>query len=206
MNATKFVALFVIVSTVGLSALLFSVAGTRPTNNLTVSDNFPFSEGFGSSSRAPAYFGIVEITVTHGGTVVSRQVIHNLITNAGEDVISRQTACGATSAPACANGGIYIALTTDATAAAATDTACTTEQTLNGLARALGTYTHTTGATSHKIANTFTYTGSTSVVIAKVCMFDASTSGNMVAETVLSSTATVSANGDQVTINWTFNH
>jgi hypothetical protein len=154
------------------------------------------------------FHDFVTILIYHAGVLVYNHTFPNLITNAGEDVISRQTACGATNAPACGNGGIYIALSTDTTAPSATDTSLASEQTTNGLARALGTYSHTTGANTHQIAHTFTYscTTCTSTTIAKVGMFDASSGGNMMAETLLSPTATVSANGDQIIITWTFTH
>jgi hypothetical protein len=173
-------------------------AGMRSNNNITPSD-------IGGSF---VFHDFVTILVYHAGVLIYNHTFPNLITNAGEDVISRQTACGATSAPACGNGGVYIALSTDTTAPAATDTSLTSEQTTNGLARALGTYSHTTGANTHQITHTFTYscTTCTSTTIAKVGMFDASTGGNMMAETLLSSTATVSANGDQIVITWTFTH
>lgn len=158
-----------------------------------VSDNFPFHD-------------TVNVVVTHLGVVTYNETYPNLKTNAGNDVIARQTACGATSAPACANGGIYIALTTNTATPLATDTTCTGEETLAGLARALGTYSHTTGTNTHRIQKVFTYTGSVNVVVAKVCMFDASSAGNMPFETLLTTTATVSANGDTLTINWDMNY
>ena len=184
----------------GVAFLLFAIS-------LTSANLFMFSFVLTmQTGDSYAFHDTVKVEVFRQGRLVFSSMSPNLITNAGQDVISRQTGCGATSAPACANGGIYIALTTDSTAPAAGDTTCTSELTTNGLGRALGTYAHTASTNTHTITKTFTYTGSSAVVIAKVCMFDASSSGNMFAETLLASTATVNANGDQVTITWTFNH
>jgi hypothetical protein len=100
----------------------------------------------------------------------------------------------------------WIALTTDATAAAAGDTTLASEETTNGLARAQATDTHTGGASSSLLSKTFTYTGAVTKTIAKVGLFDQSSNGRLILETVLSSTATVNANGDTLTINWTINY
>lgn len=151
---------------------------------------------------------LVEIRDKHG-RLKSRIVTNfetkggppNLRVNGGADFWNTQLfSTGA--AVAQAN---YIAMTTDATAPAATDTTLTSEETTNGLARAQGTVAHTTAATVTTISHTFTYTGSTSKVIAKVGLFNASSSGTMVLETLLSSTGTVNANGDTITITWTIN-
>ncbi|TLY02108.1 MAG: hypothetical protein E6K95_05950 [Thaumarchaeota archaeon] len=131
-----------------------------------------------------------------GGNVVS--------VSEGEGIISTCTARGATSAPACASGGVYIALSTDASVTSPTDLTCASELATNGLGRALGTFSPVT-TNSHKISFTFTNTGTTPVTITKVCMFDAASGGSLFAEDVLSNTASVAPN-DQITINWTFTH
>ena len=184
---------------------------TRTSNTsgvISVSDTYPYGECLGTCPQHSFPFStdIVTITVTHLGFVVYQKSYSNLITNAGEDVISRQTACGATGAPACANGGVYIALSTDSSAPAATDVACPAESAVSGLARALGTYAHVAGTNTHTISHTFTLGTAGAVVIAKVCMLDAAVGGNLFAETLLASTATVNAIGDQITITWTFTH
>lgn len=182
-------------------------AGNGGSNTYNVADNYPYGECVGSCQHGFTFGAdVVSITVTHLGQVVYQASYHNLITNAGEDVISRQTACGATGAPACANGGVFIALSTDAGAPVATDTVCPSESVVSGLARALGTYAHVAGTNTHTISHTFTLGTAGAVVIAKVCMFDAGAAGNLFAETLLASTATVNAVGDQITITWTFTH
>lgn len=175
------------------------------SNNLRVGDSFSYGECLGCQSYTSGVGGTVNVVVNHMGKVVYDSNTPDRITNEGETVIARQTACGATSAPACANGGIYIALSTSVTATSGSDTTCPSELTTNGLARTLGTFA-STGNNTDTISNTFTYSGASQVVITKVCMFDAASGGNLFAEDLLSSSATVSASGDQVTITWTFTH
>jgi hypothetical protein len=127
----------------------------------------------------------------------------NLRVNGGADFWNTQLFATTPAAGAQAN---YIALTTDSTAPAATDTVLTAEETTNGLARAQATVTHSAGAGSALISHTFTYSGAVSKTIAKVGLFNQlALGGTLVLETLLASTATVNTNGDQVTINWTVN-
>lgn len=136
------------------------------------------------------------------GNLKSSSFQHNLRTNAGADFWDAQLFKVATAA-ATAN---FIALTTDATAPAAGDTTLTSELITNGLARAQAADTHTAGASSSSLAHTWTYTGAVQVVIAKVGLFNAASAGTMALETLLTSTATVSSNGDTVTITWVVNY
>lgn len=102
----------------------------------------------------------------------------------------------------------YMALTANASAALATDTALTGEITTagGGLIRQLATYAHTTGASSYSLAATFTANGSDSlgspVTIAKIGIFNTLTgaTGRMQFETLLSATATITAIGDALTV------
>ncbi|VVB52213.1 Uncharacterised protein [uncultured archaeon] len=151
----------------------------------------------------------VEVTVRDkNGKVKSHSVQKNLRTNGGADFWNTQLfAVSGINGQAKTAG--YMAITTDATAAAATDTTLASEETTNGLARtAQLTPTHSAGATSSVFSNTFTYTGSSSKVIAKVGLFNDThaNGGTLVLETVLASTATVNANGDTITITWTINY
>lgn len=185
------------------------------SNNVKVTDNYPVGECLGVCQHNYIFTNdVVTATVLRGGSVISQSVSNNLITNVGENtIIDRQMACGATSAPSCAgptNGAVYIALTTAASPTpAATDTTCFNGNEYNGgngMNRALGTYSAGPGNNQHKISITFTYTGSSPVTFTGVCIFDAASNGNLFAEDALSSTATVSASGDQLTITWTFTH
>jgi len=198
------VALLLVLAT---SVFAYSVA-MKPSNGggsvVNVSEQFNFQEGQGGSNKAPSWIGMVEVLVIHDGQLVYDTLQHNTITNTGEGIISACTARGATSSPSCTSGGVYIALSTDASVTSPTDLTCPSELATNGLGRAVGTYSPVT-TNSHKVANTFTNTGTTPVTISKVCMFDSASGGSLFAEDVLSNTATVAPN-DQITINWTFTH
>ena len=103
----------------------------------------------------------------------------------------------------------YMALTANSTAPAATDTSLTAEITTasGGLIRQAAAYAHTAGASSYTLTGTYTANGSDSlpVTIAKIGTFDCLTgaSGVMLHETLLSTTATLSASGDQLTVTQT---
>src|SRR5439155_15378316 len=123
---------------------------------------------------------------------------HNKITNNGVGFLQDQTLGTTPSATAYAN---WIALTTDTAAPAYTDTSCTSEITTNGLARASGTLTKGTpaaGSSVSTVVKTFTATG-TFTAVDKACLFTASASGTLVADTLFSAVNMV--NGDQLTIN-----
>jgi len=98
----------------------------------------------------------------------------------------------------------YMALTANATGPANGDTTLTGEITTGGggLIRALCTVAHTAGATTYTLTKVYTANGSDSlpVTIAKVGIFNSITSGQMLFETLLSATATLSASGDQLTV------
>lgn len=88
---------------------------------------------------------------------------------------------------------------------AATDTTLSGEQTANGLGRKFATFTYTTGASSYQQATTWTYTGSGAVTLTGIATFDCLTqsAGVMLHETAFGTSATVSANGDQLTATQT---
>lgn len=99
----------------------------------------------------------------------------------------------------------YIGLTSDASAANASNTTLTSEITANGLARAVGTYAHTTGTSTYTLTKAFSVTGTQSG-IHRAGAFTASNTtagGVMCFETVLNADASV-INGDTLTVTWTF--
>lgn len=102
---------------------------------------------------------------------------------------------------------MYTALTANATAPAAGDTTLAAEITTagGGLVRKMSTYAHTTGAASYTLTTTFTANGSDTlpVTVAKIGVFTSLVSGQMVFETLLSATATLSASGDALTTTHT---
>lgn len=127
-----------------------------------------------------------------------------MLTTAGKDMIASQIANTATQAAACN----YLALTANATAPAAGDTTLTAEIATGGggLIRAQAAYAHTTGQSTFTLSKTFTANGSDAlpVVVAKIGVFNAASTGTMGFETLLSTTATVSASGDALTVTDTF--
>lgn len=61
------------------------------------------------------------------------------------------------------NPASWLAVTSDGTAPAATDTTLTSEATTNGFARAVGTYSHTAAATTYSLQKLFTASGTLTV-------------------------------------------
>lgn len=121
------------------------------------------------------------------------------LTNAGKDLIYQNMA--SLSQGAAAN---YIALTANSSAPVNTDTTLTGEITTGGggLIRVISTPAHTNGTSTYTLTKTFTTNGSDTlpVTIAKIGVFNASSSGTMMFETLLTTTATLSASGDQLTV------
>lgn len=126
-----------------------------------------------------------------------------MLTNAGKDMVS--SACFNTSTQAAAAN--YIALTANNSAAAAGDTTLTAEiaTASGGLVRAQGAYAHSGGTSTVTVTKTFTANGSDSlpVTVAKYGLFNASSSGTLAFESLLSPTATISASGDTLTVTVT---
>ncbi len=106
-------------------------------------------------------------------------------------------------------GYTYIGLTANTSSPAASDTSLTGQITTasGGLVAASATYAHTSGTSTATLTKTFTTNGNDSlpVTIAKVGLRNASgTGGTFHSDTLLSSTATLSASGDALTVTWTF--
>lgn len=99
----------------------------------------------------------------------------------------------------------FVALSTNASAASASDTTLASEVTTNGMGRVLGTYAHTFGQSTLTLSNTFTASGTVSAIHkagAFTCLSSAG-ADPMVYETVLNADATV-ASGDTLALTWTF--
>lgn len=115
------------------------------------------------------------------------------------------TTLGGISAPAAAK---YIACSTSSLTPAKGDTTLSGETAASSMGRALataGTYVAPSvldGAASYVLTKTFTSSGA--ITIVSTGIFDAASTGNMLAEANLTSSA-VLANGDTLTINWTHN-
>jgi hypothetical protein len=126
-----------------------------------------------------------------------------LLTFAGRDAIHAQH-MSTSAQPASFN---YMALTASVVAPATGDTTLTGEITTagGGLLRAQATYAHTGGTNTSTLTKTFTANGSDAlpVVIAQIGVFNATTVGTIAYHTALSSTATLSVSGDNVTVTET---
>jgi hypothetical protein len=148
------------------------------------------------NAAQPRVPNTVHIVARHkDGTVFYDQTFHNLRTNAGINWQYNQMA--GTTAAVCT----YIALSNDSGSPAATDTAVASEITANGLARANGTASHTTNATSYTVAYTFTATGTQSAQ--KAGLLNAASSGTLCFENTFTQVSL--ASGDTLAISWTIN-
>lgn len=127
-----------------------------------------------------------------------------MLTTAGKDFAASALGDSSGSRAAAAT---YLALTANATAPAAGDTTLTAEiaTASGGLVRATATYAHTGGAATFSLTKTFTANGSDAlpVTIAKIGVFNAASSGTLAWETLLGTTATLSASGDALTVTET---
>jgi len=123
-----------------------------------------------------------------------------MLTTAGKDFVASALGDSSGAREAAAT---YIALTANATAPSASDTTLTAEIATGGggLIRAVATYAHTGGASTYTLTKTFTANGSDSlpVTIAKIGVLNASSGGKMPWESLLSTTAVLSAVGDALT-------
>jgi hypothetical protein len=126
-----------------------------------------------------------------------------MLTNAGKDALFGQH-LSTSAQPAAFN---YMALTANSSAASASSTTLTGEITTagGGLIRKQATYAHTNGTSTSTLTATFTANSSDSkpVTIAKIGVFNASSSGTLGYETLLSSTATITNTGDALTVTHT---
>jgi len=100
----------------------------------------------------------------------------------------------------------FIALTTDTSGPATSDTALTSEITTNGLQRALATFAHTGGTQTYTLTKTFSATG-THTNVHKAGNFTggygSAGGGILVAATNLNADATL-ASGDSLAVTWTW--
>jgi len=120
----------------------------------------------------------------------------NLSTDDGQDFIAEQL--GSTSPGS--NGANYIALSEGTTDETETSSTLEEEITTGGLARAQGSYNHTTGANSFTVSHTFT--ASASFTVHKSALFTASSGGTMVWVANFTNDASL-ISGDQLQVTWT---
>ena len=137
----------------------------------------------------------VTITARHAdGTVFAERKVHNIVTNAGFDLIAANVS--GTVGTACK----YVAVTNAAITPAAGDTTLSGEiDNTNGLGRASGTYAHTGGTKTYTVTKVFTASGT--VQSQATGLFDAASTGNMCYEATYTQ-VTVNAS-DTLTVTWT---
>lgn len=93
----------------------------------------------------------------------------------------------------------YLAVTSDATSPAASDTTLTSEATTNGFARAIGVYAHTAAATTYTLQKVFNATGT--LTVNKEAVFGAcnTTAGGVMPFESAEPNPPTLVNGDQLT-------
>jgi len=124
----------------------------------------------------------------------------NLLTNGGRDLFHAQCY---TNVSAGTRGGGCIAVTSDATAPAATDTVLTGEISTNGLARAdATTKTHGAGTNSTLIEHEWTASG-THNNVQKCGLFNATSSGTLTHTGTFTTASLIS--GDKLKVSYTLN-
>lgn len=132
--------------------------------------------GLSDGVKAPRAKGVVEhFRPGLDGEMVllDRQVIFNLVTNAGRDFMHTQTYG---TSPA-ANGLNYIALSDDTVTETVASTTLSNEIASNGLGRAQGVVSHTVGTNTTTVQKTFTATGAQAAQ--KAALFTAGAGGTM---------------------------
>jgi hypothetical protein len=128
-------------------------------------------------------------------TVYRTEITHNLVTNAGFDLISNVMGTTGTQGAACN----YIAVTNTAITPGAGDTTLSGEISSNGLSRAQGTYSHTNGTQTYTVSKVFTASGTQASQATG--LFNASSTGTMCYEATYTQ-VTVNS-GDTLTVTWT---
>lgn len=139
--------------------------------------------------------GYFTIRVTHADGTFEEETVPNTVTNAGKALIA-SLAGDASAVPF-----TYLALGTGNTAPAASQTALVAEISTNNLARAAATVSRvTTTVTNDTLQLVYTWTASGSSTVEEVGVFNAASTGTMLARALTSSKALV--NTDQLMITY----
>lgn len=155
------------------------------------------------SSQAPAWVecedkAFAKAISKHFGCPIGEPTA--LLTNAGRDALHAQH-MSTSAQPASFN---YMALSANTAAESAANTTLPGEITTasGGLIRAQATYAHTAGTNTSTLTKTFTANGSDSlpVTIAKIGVLNAPSVGTLGYEKLLTSTATLTAVGDNIAV------
>lgn len=180
---------------------------------IAVSASSPTATGFtsGTTLVANAYVGQMVVLGSVYGVVVSNTTtavtVDRWYTPSSPGGAAASTPAAGTAVIVPGNApAMFIAISTNSTAPASGDTALAGEITTTGggLVRQLGVYAHTTGVAGYTLTGTFTANGSDSfpAAVAKCAVFNTMVvgAGGLTFETLLSSTATFNASGDQLTL------
>lgn len=136
-----------------------------------------FAAGFGVShgTREETKIGRAhaDFVLTRADGTVEKWGADNVKTKAGVDFTFVQTYSTSTGA----NGLNYIGCSNDSLTETTDSTTLSNEIASNGLTRHIGTYAHTTGASTATVSYTFTATGAQSVQ--KCALFTAASNGTM---------------------------
>jgi hypothetical protein len=140
--------------------------------------------------------GWIEIVHRRDGRLLRRDVIKNVVCNAGLGQVS-----GYINGVITGKSFAYVAIGTGTTAAAATDTALQSEITTGGGARAAATTSQTTTTVTNDTAQwVITYNFTASFAVTESGIFDAASGGNLLAHQVFSAYNVV--NQDSLTLTW----
>jgi hypothetical protein len=162
----------------------------------------------GSLLGIRGFNSVMAVITRTDGSIDRLGISYNARVNKGADLIASLVTGAAQNSISSPLPPKYIALSTSSLTPAKTDTTLSGETSSSGMARALGTQGSYTGpssldgAASYTVTKTFTASGS--ITIESSALFDASSSGNLFAETNLPSSA-VLLSGDTLSITWTIN-
>jgi hypothetical protein len=170
-------------------------------SHISITKSRTLEDNVGASKKGIyGYVTVQKYTAATGKWEIVDQFHPNLLTNNGRDLFHAQCYTNTTAGT---RGSGYMAVTTDATAAAATDTALTTEIATGGLSRAdATTKTHSAGTNSTLIEHEYTASG-THTNVQKVGLFNASSGVTMTHEGTFTPASLVS--GDKLKISYTLN-
>jgi hypothetical protein len=188
-------------------------ATTAPTATTFTTDgvNIPSNSVTGQLIVTQSAFGIIQSNTSAASSVltIDRWYDINALPATVGTAAAATPAAGLWQIVAGNAPGAYMGLTATVTAAVDGDTVLTGEITSagGGLIRALATYAHTASGTTTTLVKTFTANGSDSlpVTVAQIGIFQGVVvaSSRMIFRTLLNSTATLSASGDQLQVTET---
>lgn len=151
--------------------------------------------------------GSVTVDVVRDGKLIFHEVNHNLITNMGKNIISKQLFNnGNGTIKTNPNGTLFIALTSWTGASNATQTTLTAEILVSGLQRATATYNYVNSTSSTIVLRKLFTASGTLTAVQQAGLFNVPPSGAAATTGLLAVNTFSSVNlitNDQITITWT---